>query len=159
MLVRSCGMPADPDRNGDERVHSEDFGSRSRHSSAVFVGAVRDIGKIRGGIIQTTTTQAAPQDAERLWHALSNIKSFLLHGKRSGNDFAVETHANRYFSNLRKACDPTSASIIAALLDYCTQRREFDIQQRLHRWLHSRLPAHIASGESLPKLPSSCGAL
>lgn len=44
---------------------------------------------------------------------------------------------------LKRACDPTCAEIINALEEYCDQRRQFDVQKRLHHWLHSWLPFHI----------------
>ncbi len=121
----------------------EELGNQVHPAGTLVVGAIRDVNKSRRRSEPTTITQPAQQDAERLWHALSAIKSFLLLGARSGNEFAVASHAQRYFANLRKACDPSSAIVIDALEEYCIQRREFDLQQRLHRWLHGWLPVHI----------------
>ena len=158
MLIRNFGLPTDYAQDDNATLHFEDQGSHSRHSSAVVVGALRGANKVRGNSFQTAgnkanaaqlagtqqaATLAAPQDAERLWHALLVLKSFLLQGKRSGNEFARASNAVRYFSNLRKACDPSSGPIIDALEEFCIQRHEFDVQQRLHHWLHSWLPVHI----------------
>ena len=51
--------------------------------------------------------------------------------------------ASAYFTGLRNALDPAASDVVDLLEDYCDQRRQFQRQLRLHRWLHGWLLVHL----------------
>jgi hypothetical protein len=127
----------------DTDTISEEIEYLPKRKLAVVVGAVRDVGRVRGRTLRTATFPADPQNADEIWSAYYRIEGFLLDGRRADAAFSNPAHASAYFANLRRACDPACAEVINSLEDYCDQRRQFDLQTRLHHWLHGWLPVHI----------------
>jgi hypothetical protein len=114
-----------------------------KRKAAVVVGAVRDVGRVRGRTLRTASYPADPKNAPEIWNAYYQMQGFLLRGRQANALFADATRANAFFSNLRRVCEPACAGIIDSLEEYCDQRRQFDVQRRLHHWLHAWLPVHI----------------
>lgn len=127
----------------DKETINEQIEFLPKRKTAVVVGAVRDVGRVRGRTLRTATFPADPKNATEIWNAYYELEKFLLHGGRRHQDFANPGRAASYFLSLKRSCDPTCAEIINSLEEYCDQRRQFDVQKRLHHWLHSWLPIHI----------------
>lgn len=127
----------------NEETLAEEIEYLPKRKTAVVVGAVRDVGRVRGRTLRTASFPTDPKNADEIWNAYHRIEPFLLHGRRADATFSNPARAGSFFSNLRRVCDPSCAGIISSLEDYCDQRRQFDLQKRLHRWLHSWLPVHI----------------
>ena len=51
--------------------------------------------------------------------------------------------ATRRFAALRAASPTAAAELIDRLEQACDRRRQFDLQARLHHWLHGWLLVHV----------------
>ncbi len=74
---------------------------------------------------------------------MDEIRPFLLEGHHRQTPVSDRQQAIQWFGRLRTACGDESQSIIDILEGMCDQRRQFDTQQTVHRWLHAWLPIHI----------------
>ena len=126
-----------------EEAVSEEIKYLPKRKSAVVVGAVRDVGRVRGRTLRTATFPADPKNASEIWNAYYEMQEYLLQGGRRNPVFSNPARAGSFFANLRRICDPACVEIIGTLEEYCDQRRQFDLQKRLHHWLHGWLPIHI----------------
>lgn len=132
-----------PDEEAINETIKEEIEYLPKRKLAMVVGAVRDVGRVRGRTLRTATFPADPKNAKEIWNAYYQIEGFLLQGRRADASFSNPARASAFFSNLRRLCDPGCAEVINSLEDYCEQRRQFDLQKRLHHWLHTWLPIHI----------------
>jgi hypothetical protein len=112
-------------------------------TGTIVVGAVRQAGRTRGRTLETRRVVSAVEDHDALWNALAEIEPFLKHGQREQTPVTDAQKASQWFARLRRATGPESGSIIEVLEGLCDQRRQFDTQQCVHRWLHAWLPIHV----------------
>lgn len=146
MLISAFGPP--PNRRQESATDADEesrelWEYRSKRKAVVVVGATRDVGRIRGRTLRTATVQVDPKHAENVWQAYYHIMPFLLQGRRADEAMGNDSKSSAFFANLRRVCGSDCSEIINSLEEYCNQRRQFDIQQRLHNWLHAWLPVHI----------------
>ncbi len=146
-LVAVCGPPA----GSEERLLFEDE-PKSLHKSTVVVGAVREIGLIRGRTLRTTTVVRSATDRDVLWNAFNEIEPFLSSQRSVIGPFSRPADAARWFAKLRRACSPNSEPVIESLEQCYQQRLQFNLQRRLHHWLHAWLPVHIGLSVSVSVL-------
>ncbi len=78
-----------------------------------------------------------------MWTALNEIEPFLLKGSPATTPVTDRQQASQWFSRLRNVCTEEAEPIIDVLEGMCDQRRQFDVQARLHRWLHAWLAIHV----------------
>ena len=138
LLVAACGR-----RRSSEQVLQEEPELEGVKTHTIVVGAVRQAGKTRGRTLQTQQISEARDDREALWTALGEIEPFLLQGAKANTPVSDRQQASQWFSRLRNVCSEDGESIIDILEGMCDQRRQFDIQATLHRWLHYWLAIHI----------------
>lgn len=138
LLVTSCGRQL----SGDE-ILEEEPQIESANVDTIVVGAVRQAGRTRGRTLQTRRVADASADRDALWTALSEIQPFLLHGKTAETPVTERPQATGWFRRLRTVCGPESQDIVHDMESMCDQRRQFDTQQIVHRWLHTWIPIHI----------------
>jgi hypothetical protein len=138
MLVSACGRRL----SGDELLEEEPELEAARVETVV-VGAVRQAGRTRGRTLQTRKVADASADRDALWTALEEIQPFLLHGRNVDTPVTHRPHATGWFGRLRGVCGAESQAIVVDMEAMCDQRRQFDTQQTVHRWLHSWIPIHI----------------
>lgn len=138
LLVTACGR-----RRDLETVLEEESDLDAVKSQTVVVGAVRQAGKTRGRTLETLRVGQTPGDRDALWNAFDEIKPFLLEGRAKSTPVTNPQHASQWFARLRAACAVESDAIISILESMCDQRRQFDTQQTVHRWLHAWLPLHV----------------
>lgn len=112
-------------------------------SEPIVIGALRGAGKTSGRSLITTKFQDVTPDAEPLWTAFDEMQPYLLQGKRANTPVTSPAGEARYFQTLRGACGPDSEPVVEMLESFCGQRRQFDMQQTCHHWLHAWLPIHI----------------
>ena len=136
-LVASCGTRG---KVGSELLDTE---PALPIQSSIVVGAVREIGLVRGRTLGTKTVVRHTEDREVLWNALDEIEPFLAKGKKSNSPFTSQGVATRWFNDLRRDCSQHSEAVIASMEQCYLQRQQFDLQRRLHHWLHGWLPIHI----------------
>ncbi|MFK8115503.1 MAG: hypothetical protein AB8B91_25125 [Rubripirellula sp.] len=136
LLVTVCGRPSSAaDLLEDEPELAK--------SNTIVVGAVRQAGKTRGRTLETRQVTNAFDDQQQLWNALDEIQPFLLEGRRTETPVTNPQQSAQWFRKLRTVCGSESESTIDILEGMCDQRRQFDTQQTVHRWLHAWLPVHI----------------
>ncbi len=136
-LIATCGA-----RNRDG-ITSLDAEPALPIQSSIVVGAVREIGLVRGRTLGTKTVVTNMEDREVLWNAFDEIEPFLAKGKKSGSPMNIQGEASNWFNNLRRDCSANSEAVIASMEQCYQQRQQFDMQSRLHLWLHGWLPIHI----------------
>jgi hypothetical protein len=95
--------------------------------------------EIRGAAPATSLSQRF--DAE--------IAPYLLAGAKSGSVLAGHAAADNYFRGLRESMPAAFHRAVDALEDYCRERRQFDLQRRLHLWLHTWLWVHLPLSAAL----------
>ncbi|MGC4006692.1 MAG: hypothetical protein QM811_27635 [Pirellulales bacterium] len=79
----------------------------------------------------------------------TEIGPFLRGEKRGESSFAASGRAERIFEGLRRRLGPGGDEVVEALGDLCRQRREFELQTKLHAWLHSWLLVHLPLSAAL----------
>jgi len=135
----------------DPAVHAADAASRQAHADeeddddehAVITG-FRSMTGIQGKVVETLAIYAAIPGTlpiRRMFFA--DIRPYLLDGAASGAAIAQPHVAARTFASLRAACPAAAADLIDRLEQACERRRQFDLQARLHHWLHGWLLVHV----------------
>jgi hypothetical protein len=138
LLVTACGRRISTDELLQEEPELE-----AANTGTIVVGAVRQAGKTRGHTLETRRVARVVEDRDALWNALGEIRPFLLEGRHHQTPVTDRQQATQWFGRLRRVCGEESESIIDILEGMCDQRRQFDTQQTVHRWLHAWLPIHI----------------
>ncbi len=109
----------------------------------VTVGAVRQVGSVQGRVVQTQVVSEVPGSAPLEKAFVQEIGPFLWLGSRNHSLLAEQAKATNYFRELRTVLEPEAHAAVEVLESYCDQRRQFDRQERLHRWLHGWLLVHL----------------
>lgn len=138
MLVTACGRRMSLEETLQEERELEGVNTRT-----IVVGAVRQAGKTSGRTLQTKRVAEAREDRDALWSAFGEIEPYLRQGSIAQTPVTDRQQAVQWFARLRSVCSPAGEPIIDILEQMCDQRRQFDIQGRLHRWLHGWLAIHI----------------
>ncbi len=113
--------------------------------SLVSVGTVRQVGRTQGKVVQVGLQAGWVSGSEPLLAFYQDqIEPYL--GAKSGARLALgsPSQAESLFAAVRKRLRPDAYPVVDRLADLCEQRRQFDLQARLHLWLHSWLVAHVA---------------
>ncbi len=150
MLIASCGQ-----RRTMLDLSQLDMEERDLSlTQTIVIGAVRQAGKGRtsGRTLQTKQVNDSRDDRDRLWNAFDNIESFLIDGATVTSPVTDRRESSIWFNRLRKDCSQESHEVIDALEELCDQRRQFDTQAVVHRWLHAWLPLHIGLSLSVSVL-------
>jgi hypothetical protein len=113
-------------------------------SPFVTVGAMRSVGAVRGRVLQTQVIGGPVPDAEPLRAAFNAaIRPYLQAGANSNSTLVIARRAEDFFQGLRSRLPAAAHPAVAALEELCDQRRQFDLQKRLHGWLHAWLLVHL----------------
>ena len=110
----------------------------------IVIGAVRQTGSLRGKVLTTSTIPAPISNPTTLRTAFDEtILPFLLDGSRTKNRLADRRTRETWFSDLRESVDPAAHETLTDLQNLCEQRRQFELQKRLHWLLHGWLALHV----------------
>lgn len=110
---------------------------------AVVTG-FRSMTGIQGKVVETLALYAAIPGTLPLRRTFfTEIRPYLLDGRASGAAVAEPHAATRRFAALRAASPTAAAELIDRLEQACERRRQFDLQARLHHWLHGWLLVHV----------------
>jgi hypothetical protein len=135
-ITRLCGPRTEPAPRAPATVPED----RSEH---VVIGAVRQSGHVRGRVLQTES-QGERILAPELRSAFdTEIKPYLIAGERGGSLLADRRRARLWFDDLESHLGIEAKGAVDALRTWCDQRRQFELQRRLHFWLHSWLGVHL----------------
>jgi len=77
------------------------------------------------------------------------LEPYLLHGSSTDSPLADATRAAQVFDALRRRFGLAAYPVVDALEDLSRQRRDLDIQARLHIWLHAWLWLHLPLSAAL----------
>ncbi|HEY2882384.1 MAG TPA: hypothetical protein VGJ15_08125 [Pirellulales bacterium] len=144
IVAAVCGIEPDVLNNWRRRESDSNAATPRFHSGApsLVLGSSGPVGNVAGGVLQSQLARQVP-GSEPLQHAfVSEIGPFLWWGGRH-RQLSEPGRGASYFRNLRIALEPEVRSTADLLEGYCDQRRQFDRQARLHRWLHGWLLVHL----------------
>ena len=127
--------------HGPPDDEDEDDADDDEH--AVVTG-FRSMTGIQGKVVETLALYAAIPGTLPIRRAFATeIRPYLLDGAASGAAIAQPHVAARTFATLRAASPSAAANLIDRLEQACERRRQFDLQARLHHWLHGWLLVHV----------------
>jgi hypothetical protein len=109
-----------------------------RTSAAVSAGASAAVAPALE-IVLLSEEESAP--LRRFYR--DEVRPFLEHSGKSGQRLADAAMAGTAFAGLRTLLPARAHTMLADLEDICDEARQLYRQERLHRWLHGWLLAHI----------------
>ncbi len=113
-------------------------------TSHVVIGAVRTVGRIQGTVVQTSAPLTQVPDSDALRDFFDHeVVPYLKRGKESKSSLQWSHRAEAMFRDLRTRLDPKTNPTVDALEAACEQRRQHDLQLKLHQWLHNWLLVHL----------------
>lgn len=140
LITTSCGSRPTA---MDEYANMDFDADEMSLTQTIVIGAVRKVGKTGGRTLQTRQAVDGREDRRLLWSAYDNIEAFLLTGAQAASPVNDRREASIWFDRLRRECSPPSHSVVEVFEQACEQRRQFDTQATVHRWLHGWLPLHV----------------
>lgn len=146
LVAATCGVAGRDDRH----THTFSGGSRAESRPAaptdhMIVGRPREVGNIEGAVVQTIAPLSPVPGSEALSIAYQKtIKGFLRHGSRGNSAILKDRNrAHYFFQELRSQLAPETHAVVETLQRWCELRRQFDVQSRLHHWLHLWMGVHL----------------
>lgn len=119
----------------------------------VVIGAVRTRGALRGRTVSPTQApQRVAETGEILKAFDKTIFRYLVEGKAAGSELSSPAVTSSFFGQLRQSVNVQSHSVVDELERLCEQRRQFDVQKQMHRWLHGWTTIHIGLSVALMTL-------
>jgi hypothetical protein len=148
LVLAACGTAP-----GEETSLKADEPASVLLGTHITVGAVRTVGKVRGKVLQVRVPRSPIPDAEPLRVFFKEELAPYLEGKVSPSlpqsRLGVASRAAEVFENLRIKLDPAAHTVVEDLEGLCAQRRELELQRRIHFWLHSWLCVHVPLSAAL----------
>ena len=150
IVLATCGPPEG--ETDFARAVAEETG-RNRGDVHITVGAVRKVGSVQGKTLRTMIPAEPIAGSELLRNVYKGkVVDFLRDGERSRSPLVDPNKSASVFHDLRAKCPAEAHEAITAIEDLCGQRRQFDRQRRLHRWLHGWLLVHLPLSVALVAL-------
>lgn len=114
------------------------------HSGHLVIGQLRTVGRVQGKALRTIERGKAIRNADLLIAAQREVVGpYLRDGAKTASLAADAARASDFFRDLRARLDPAVHPVVDSLEEWCDYRRQFDLQARLHWWLHSWLCVHL----------------
>lgn len=88
-----------------------------------------------------TRVGGGPDDALTAFY-LDVVRPYLQRGGRAGSPLRSAAWASELFADLAVRA-PEAGAIVRRLEEHCAERRQYDQQVRIHRWLHNWLLIHL----------------
>jgi hypothetical protein len=99
---------------------------------------------IQGKVLETVPIYSViPGTREISRRFFQDLRPYLLDGAAGGSPLAGPLEAARFFESLRAVAPAAATGLIDQLRQACENRRQFDLQARIHRWLHGWLLVHV----------------
>jgi hypothetical protein len=118
--------------------------------SFVSVGTMRQAGRVQGKVVEVgVRTVYVPQSEPLFAFYRDQVAPYL--NAKSGTRLLLGSprRAAPLFQALKTALNPAAHPVVDRLADLCDQRRQFDLQARLHGWLFTWLGIHVALSTAL----------
>jgi hypothetical protein len=144
----TCGDPAAS--KGERAMPAE---VNPTFESRIGSGSLRQVGRVQGKVVQTSTqVNWVPGSEELRGFYRDQVDPYLR--ARSGTRMRLgsQTQSRAMFQALEARLPPAAHEAVKCLADLCDQRRQFDLQSRMHFWLHAWLGAHVALSVALTLL-------
>jgi hypothetical protein len=139
LIEATCGEPVSQEQSLRPRANKADAAR-----AFVTVGAVRSVGSVRGKVLQTQVpTEAVIDDDLLLESLLKTVGPYLLEGAKSSSPLQSATASAAFFRGLRGSLGAGGEGVVDSLEGLCEQRRQYDLQIRMHGWLHGWLCVHV----------------
>ena len=108
------------------------------------IGSIRATGPFQGKTLQTKIQARRLPDSEPLLELFDTmVEPYLRARSGSALPLASAKYSQVVFQKTRTRVNPEAHGVVDLLEGACDQRRQFDIQSRLNRWLHSWLLVHV----------------
>lgn len=128
---------------GKAADESEPDGRDDNADYAVVTG-FRSMTGIQGKVLETVPIYSVipgTREIARRFH--EQIRPYLLAGAAGGSPLAGRLESWQFFQALRAEAPAAAGDVINQLEQLCENRRQFDLQARLHGWLHGWLLVHV----------------
>lgn len=138
-LVRlTCGNPA-----AGPEMQTGDLQGDARRPYLV-VGTVRKIGRVQGKVVTAGFEVAwVPGSEPLLAFYRAHVGPYLRAASGRGLPLSSTTQAAVLFDDLKRQLRPAAHGTVDRIAELCDQRRQFDLQARLYRWLQIWLSIHV----------------
>ena len=146
LVLATCGPVKDLAQAGSAHLlHPPPSAAPAdRNAERVVIGASRRVEQIPGHLLRTPVPQVPVPNSEVLRQKFTaTIRPFLTRGSRTKSLLSDRRQSAEFFQQLRVTLDPAAHPVVEAIEECCEQRRQFDVQSRLHWWLHSWLWVHL----------------
>jgi hypothetical protein len=142
LVELTCG--ASSEAGGDRTMAGEAAGSY------VATGSVRQVGRLQGKVVQAGVQAGWVGGSESLLNFFRDqIDPYLRASSGTRLPLGRTAQSRALFQLLKARLPPAAHPVADRLEDLCDQRRQFDLQARMHFWLHSWLGAHVAMSVAL----------
>ena len=143
-LVKATCGPGDsarPGETGPEDSPTQDY---------LVVGTMRMVGNVQGKVLRTGSVAVWVPGSEPLMAFHTRyIEPYLNAGSRRGLELESPRKAAALFEGLKLRLRSEAHPIVDRLAELCDQKRQLDLQARLHRWLFTWLAIHLALSSAL----------
>ena len=121
--------------------------------SHVALGSVRQVGLLQGKVVQVSAPADWVAGSEALLSFYGEqVEPYLRAGSGTKMPLGRAMQSRAMFQALKTRLPVAAHPAAERLADFCDQRRQFDLQRRMHFWLHSWLGAHVALSVALTLL-------
>jgi hypothetical protein len=112
--------------------------------------AVVNVGPIQGRVVETAQPITVLTGAEplRVFHD-KYVEPYLRAESGRHLPLGLPARAAAHFHELRSRLPREVHPVVKRLEELCNQRRQFDTQRRLHRWLHTWMAIHLLLSAAL----------
>ena len=135
-----------PDRPAEQHEHEPHHQHQPNDDDAEYavVTGFRSMTGIQGKVLETVPLYSMiPGTGEIPRRFFAELRPYLLAGAAGGSPLAGPLEASRFFESLRAASPAAAGGLIDQLRQVCENRRQFDLQARIHGWLHGWLLVHV----------------
>jgi hypothetical protein len=146
LVLATCG----PSEDGDISSTGDGSSEGNDAESHLTIGAVRAAGWVSGKVLVTRVPPAPVPGSEPLRMVFrSTIAPYLRAGSGSLSPLRYANRASALFDDLKTRLDPAAHGSVDTLASLCDQRRQLDLEARLHLWLYGWLWVHLPMSAAL----------
>jgi hypothetical protein len=118
--------------------------------SYLVEGTLRKVGRVQGKVVQAGVEAAwVPGSEPLLAFHRGQVDPYLRAESGRGLPLSSRARAASLFHELKTQLRPEAHPIVEKIAALCDQRRQFDLQIRMHRWLHIWLGVHVPLSAAL----------
>ncbi|MCE9629380.1 MAG: hypothetical protein K8S94_01490 [Planctomycetia bacterium] len=117
---------------------------RDEEAGYAVITGFRSMTGIQGKVLETVPIHSViPHTQEVARRFQEAILPYLRAGVAGGSPLAGRLESWQFFASLRADAPAAAGDLINQLEQMCENRRQFDLQSRLHGWLHGWLLVHV----------------